>query len=122
MRRKTLLFRIWLYILYTIHKVVIKRISVDKSNLYVVYYSNIINDIYICESGEAAIELVNLCNKLNEKLNRPFTKVLYGPVDSVFKYKMVKVTDLCFTWDASDEERRKVCEYIVDTPLRNNKD
>jgi hypothetical protein len=121
MRRKTIIFKIWLYILNILHKVIIRKISYDITNLYVVYYSNIINDIYICENGESALELVELCTKLNEKLNRPFTKILYGEVDLVFKYKMVKVTDLCFTWDATDEERRKVCSYIVDTPIRNNK-
>lgn len=112
-----LLFRIWLYILNRIHTAVDRKIELDKNNLYVVYYSNLIDDIYICEDGKSGLELVKLCTELNHRLNRKFTHVLYGKVDSVFKYKMVKISNLCFTFDATDEQRRDVCKFIADVPL-----
>jgi hypothetical protein len=112
-----ILYKIWLYILNKLYIIIVNRIKYDKENLYVVYLSNIINDIYICKDGESALELVELYKKLNIKLNRNFTQVLYGKVNLVFKYKMVKISDLCFTFDATDEQRRDVCKYIADVPL-----
>lgn len=113
-----LLYNMWIYILIKVNTIINKRIEYDKQNLYVVYYSNINNDLYICEDGESALELVKVCKELNDRLNRRFTQVLYGNVDLVFRYKMCKVSDICFTFDATDEQRRDVCKYIVDTPIR----
>lgn len=114
------LYKIWVYILNKSQEFIKDRISIDKENMYVVYYSNIVDDLYICPDGETAIKLYNLLTEVNKEINRPFTKILYGKVKVVFKYKMAKLTDVCFTWNATDEQRRDVCKYIADVPLSFN--
>lgn len=99
-----------------------KRIELDTNELYVVYInpSAINKDIYIFNNGKDALELVELYNNLNSFLGRRFIKVLYGKCSTVFKYKMVSLMDLVFTWNATEEERRKVCSYIADVPNKIN--
>ncbi len=71
------------------------------------------------ENGQQALELVEILNKLNIKLNRNFTRVLYGPVKVVYKYKMAKLMDIIFTFNATEEQRSEVYRYISDVPLKS---
>ncbi len=111
-----LLFKLWEYILSRVHTKVDMQIK-KSDEIYVVYYARLSNDVYLCKGGDYAIELYNVINKLNMLTNRPMVKVLYGPAHMVFRYKIVKVMDMIFTWDASIPERQKIYNYIADVPL-----
>jgi len=114
---KRMLFNFWIYIL-TVIKDKVDRYIVEDNEMYVVYFSVLNNDIYICKSGKYALELYNQLNKINMLTNRPHVKILYGPVNTVFKYKMAKLMDIVFTWDTDDAERRKVYSMIADVPIQ----
>lgn len=111
-----LIFRFWLYILSNI-KIKLDEAIKEDSELYVVYLSHLNNDTYICKGGEKAIILFNQLNKINLLINRPYIKVFYGRVEAVFKYKLPKLLDVVFTFDATVEEQRSIYKYICDIPL-----
>lgn len=112
------IYKLWVYVLNNIQIQINKKIENDEECLYVVYLSHLNDDLYICKNGKDALELYNLLNKVNIFTNRIFIKVIYGKVDIVFKYKMPKLTDVIFTWNASPEEKKNVYDYIRDTPIR----
>jgi len=113
---KNKLWQWWLKILTLTQERVNLRIQAS-GEIHVVYCSHLNPDIYVCKNGEAAIELRNQLVKLNMLINRPQITILYGKADLVFKYKMVKLMDLVITWDASQEETRKIYQFITDVPL-----
>jgi hypothetical protein len=75
-------------------------------------------EIYICPNGKEAAELVNLYETLNNKLGRNCVSILYGPVDMVFQYKIPRLMDMIFTWDATKEEKESVFNLIIETPAK----
>lgn len=110
-------YNFWIYILTVINNLINSRISTDLDSIYVIYFGDFDNTIYICENGEKAIALVNLLNELNIKLNKNHIKIFYGKASFVFKHKMVKILDLYFTFECTYEEKQKVYSYICDVPL-----
>lgn len=115
---KMFLFRFWIYILTTIYTQVNNNIKSEDDELYVVYLSHLNNDLYVCRGGNYALQLVNHLNHVNKLVNRPLVKVLYGKVDIVFKFKIVKLSDIIFCFDADIEQRKKIYNYIADVPLQ----
>ena len=115
---KKFMLNIWMYILKSVQKRVDKFISRDDGNLYVVFFSELNDALYICKSGEQAIELHKKFIELNHLLNRDFINVYYGNVDMVFKRMTPKsLMDVVFTWPAPEEERKSVYRYIADVPF-----
>lgn len=85
---------------------------------FVVYFNCLYSEVYICENGVSAGELVRLYTELNRVLGRSNIKIIYGHVEVVFKTKIARLTDIIFTWDATTDERQQVYSLINESPMK----
>lgn len=112
-----LLYGLWVYLLNICFKLINSRIMHDLNGIYVVFFSDFDNTIYICENGEKALQIANQFMELNNNLNKNHIKIIYGKASFVFKCKMVRISDLYFTFNCTYEEKQKIYSYIADVPL-----
>lgn len=114
---KLQLIRLWFWILSKVKQIIDDKIELSEEP-HVVYFNMIYPEVYICPDGASAQDLVKLYDILNKKLGRSCVTILYGRVDLVFKYKIPKLMDMIFIWDASKDERDKVFNLIIETPQK----
>lgn len=85
---------------------------------YVVYFTSLYPEVYVCSDGESALKLVKLYENLNMEVGRNNIKIIYGKADFIFQFKIPKLMDLIFTWDATKEEKDKVFDRIIEAPMK----
>lgn len=115
---KKILFKIWIYILTKVKEHADEKIMLS-SEPHVVYYDSFIKNVYVCPNGDSALQLVKAINHFHKLTHQTFINTLYGKASEVFKYKMLKILDLKFTWNCPSDERQKIIQYMADTPIRN---
>lgn len=113
---KKLWLRFWEYLLIRTKKKIDTRIEACEE-IYVVYFNEFNKDVYICPSGKKALELVEILKQYHTATNKFFMHIFYGKASEVFKFKHLRVVDCVFTWNARDEEKRKIFESMADMPL-----
>jgi hypothetical protein len=114
---KKLWFRFWEYLLSKVKEKVDLRI-LESTEVHVVYFNEFNKEVFICPDGKSALKLVDILNSFHQATNKTYIKIFYGKASEVFTYKILRVLDCRFTWNATEEEKSKIFANIADVPIK----